>query len=338
MQKVLVDILHPAHLHFFKRTLDELKRRDIEVILCTREKEMTVTLARELNFDQRVLSIKGTSTGSLVSEGINRLLELRKIIKQEKPALLLGVMGIFIAPLSQMEAIPSLVFYDTETAWLTNWIAFRLASRVLVPTCFEGHVFSNTVRYPSYQTFSSLYEKAKLIAESGFPKRELILFRFVSRSSSHEYFERNQSWSQRSHWVNAVKGFPIEISSEELVPENLASFLPKEKVSEFHLRIHQSQLVISESPTVCSEAACLGVPSYYMSDSPRGYIHELEQSYQLVRTVLPRDQDEFIEKLKSGSWRDDFNGLESNFKRLLKDKIDPTPFILSQIDELLKKR
>jgi len=338
MKKVLFDILHPGHLHFFNKTFEKLKYKNIEPIICTRNKEITIQLADEMKLKHFILSSKPQSSCLLPLEAMQRWSNLSKIIRAQKPILLVGVMGVFVAPIGKKFKIPSLVFYDTETATLTNFLTFLLASRVCVPTCYQGFTFKNTIHYNSYQTFAALYERVQLKKRINIDTAQepIFVFRFVSRESSHEFFETSVSWKIRINWVNALKNIgKIIISSEESLPEELRPYQWSGGFSDFHQLLENANFVFSESATVCSEAACLGVRSFYLSDSKRGYLGELEAKYKLIQSIPDFRRGTFADELKRGMILESFNPyFENNYKKLLEDKIDPNSFILEQICSL----
>ncbi|WP_062398808.1 DUF354 domain-containing protein [Methanogenium cariaci] len=49
--KILIDIGHPAHVHFFKGTVKDLSDKGHEILMVTRNKEMTVDLLKKYEFN-----------------------------------------------------------------------------------------------------------------------------------------------------------------------------------------------------------------------------------------------------------------------------------------------
>ena len=57
--KVLFDITHPAHIHFFKQPIRLLKERGHQVVITSREKEFALELIDELGLVHHPLSSLG---------------------------------------------------------------------------------------------------------------------------------------------------------------------------------------------------------------------------------------------------------------------------------------
>jgi len=68
--KIIIDIGHPGHVHFFKHAAWELKKRGHEILFSAREKDVTLTLLRHYKFEFRTLSAIGKSTLGIYREFI----------------------------------------------------------------------------------------------------------------------------------------------------------------------------------------------------------------------------------------------------------------------------
>ncbi len=80
--KVLIDISHPAHVHFFRHPLRLLQARGHEVLVTSRKKEMALDLLRELQIEHIELSAMGKrGMLSLARELVIRDLKLRRIVR-----------------------------------------------------------------------------------------------------------------------------------------------------------------------------------------------------------------------------------------------------------------
>ena len=138
--KILVDINHPAHVHFFRNPIRMLAERGHEILITSRDKEMAVPLLDSLGINHVMLSVqkKGGGLVALGRELIARDLALYKVAREFRPNVMLAIGGTFIAHVGFMTRIPSLVFYDTENAALQNAITYPFAGKVIVPRCYQA--------------------------------------------------------------------------------------------------------------------------------------------------------------------------------------------------------
>jgi predicted glycosyltransferase len=49
--KVLIDINHPGHVHFFKNLISNLKHKGIEIIIIASDKDVTIQLLKEFEIE-----------------------------------------------------------------------------------------------------------------------------------------------------------------------------------------------------------------------------------------------------------------------------------------------
>jgi predicted glycosyltransferase len=58
--RILVEILHPAHVHFFRNFVADMQERGHEALLTARDKDVTVDLLIEYALPHRLLSKQET--------------------------------------------------------------------------------------------------------------------------------------------------------------------------------------------------------------------------------------------------------------------------------------
>lgn len=117
--KVLIDICHPAHFHFFRNPIRILGQLGHEVLITSRDKEVTLRLLDGNGFKHVPLSAasQGSKMG-LLGELFSRNRALYKVVRDFRPDVMAAIGGIFIAQVGVLTRVPSVVFYDTENAKL----------------------------------------------------------------------------------------------------------------------------------------------------------------------------------------------------------------------------
>ncbi|ARN73027.1 DUF354 domain-containing protein [Oceanicoccus sagamiensis] len=340
--KVLFDVNHPAHVHFFKWPIKLLKEQGVDVVITSRKKDVALKLLAEMGVDSLVLSSQGSGVLGLLKELLIRNFRLYKVVKQERPDVMLSVGGTFIAHVGLLTRVPSLVFYDTENAILQNGITYPFATEVHVPECYEGSVPKKKERrYKGYHELSYLhpdyFTPDKAIAEaSGVDlSRNNYLIRLVSWQASHDIGE--QGWSEEvlSRVIERLsKQGKVLISTEADLPERFAQWIYDGKASDLHHVIAFCSMVVGESPTLASEAAVLGVPAIYVHDQGLGYTNEQEKKYGLVKNVFSLEWDLLsvsIDQILSA----DSNLYLEQRKLLLDETIDVVGYVVNSANRYL---
>jgi predicted glycosyltransferase len=339
--RVLVDILHPAHVHVFGALAKELTQRGHEVRFTLREKEC----AREL-LDERGLSYETLSQqkhgAKLASEFIERNARLWSVVAAFQPHFLAGIMGPSITAVGRLRRLLArdraliAVFYDTEIARLTNTVVYPLADYVCTPDCYQGKVHGNHITYPGYHELAYLHPNRftpdpEVVRRAGIdPKSRYAVVRFVSYKASHDIGTEGLRDEQKIALVRALSQHgTVYVSSEAALPPELEPYRLRIPVSDIHHVIAHARLLAGESATMASEAAVLGVPAVYISPLGRGYTDDEEARYGLVRNFIGQHFHDDFTRVAVELFSDDaaMQRATEARARLLREKTDVTAWI-----------
>jgi hypothetical protein len=294
--RVLVEILHPAHVHFFRNFIAEMEAQGHAVAVTSRRKDVATALLDAYGIPHRVLSTQGRGPVALAGELWRRTRALLPIIHEFRPDVLTGIMGPTIALAGRWSGTPAVVFYDTETARLTNPWVFRMARAVVTPAAYFGPVPGRHVTYPGYHELAYLHparftadpERVRLFGLD--PARPFSLARFVSFEASHDLGDRGLSFEGKVALLRHLAEFgDVYLSTEGPIPRGLPATPLVGPPSEIHHVLAAAHILVGDSGTMSSEAAVLGTPSVFVSTARLGYLHDLERRYGLMANVSPLD-------------------------------------------------
>jgi uncharacterized protein len=291
--RFLFDLLHPAHVHFFRHAVIELQGQGHDVILTARDKDVTVPLIEAFGMSAEVISTQQSGVG-LAYELVQRTTRLLRIVRRVRPDVLAGIMGPSIVLAGRLLGVPSVVFYDTEFAQVTNSWVYPLATAVCTPDCYSAKVLGNHVSYPGNHELAYLHPDrfvpdATRLRQFGLSMREpYAVVRFVGWKASHDHGEMALSDASKVAIVRHIeRSCRVVISSEGDLPVEIEALRVCGPVSAMHHVVAFADVVVGESATMCSEAAVLGVPSVYVAKTSRGYIDD-EVRYGLVEHLQPQ--------------------------------------------------
>lgn len=290
--RILFDICHPAHVHFFRNPIEILRSRGHQILITSRKKEVTLALLDKLGLSHRALSAAAGGKLGLAGELFKRNLGLIRIALNFRPDCMAAIGGIFIAQVGALTRIPSLVFYDTENAHLQNRLTYPFASMVIVPRCYEGPLPRRSIRYSGYHELSYLHPsrfKANrdiAIGNGLDHRRDTFLIRLVAWKANHDFGQRGWDSDLLSSVIDHLspKGKVI-VSSESALPSRFRDLSYQGDPLQIHHLMAHCRLHIGESATMASESAVLGVPAIYAAHTGRGYTNEQERSYGLVKNI-----------------------------------------------------
>jgi len=337
--RVLIDILHPAHAHFFRNFYAEMEGRGHEVRIIARDKDRSVELLRAFDLPYQQISQQMSGAG-LAVEMAQRTPRLMKVMRSFKPDVMTGIMGpsIALASALSLRRVPAVVFYDTEFAVQTNRIVYPLAHSVCTPDCYQGQVRGRHLTYAGYHELAYLHPNRfqpdpAVLADFGVsPDVPYSIVRFVSWQAVHDRRERGLSAKQKRHLVEVLqRRGRVLISSEAPLTADLADLAVRGPVDQIHHLIAQASVVVGESATMSSEAAVLGVPAVFIATTGRGYTDDQERRYGLVGHFTEDQYDMALSAVDeilaepAQAWR-------AARQRLLDEKIDVTAWMVDYFE------
>jgi len=327
--KILFDLQHPAHLHFFRNVAQRLVREGHEVLFTGRDKDILVDLARSHDIDVEVFGVARSGLVRLGLELVQRQWRLWQIIQRFQPDVMMAIAGTYVSLIGWLGRVRTYVFYDTEHATLSNLLAYPFARCVYVPRCYRKRIRWRHVRYNGYHELAYLAPRyfqpdPTVLDEVGVVPGELFcIVRFVGWGAAHDLGRRGFSNSGKLRAVREIATRArVFISCEGPLPEELEPYRLQLDVGRVHHLMAHAALVFGESATMASEGAILGVPGIYVDPVGRGYTDEQQREYGLVHNFKPGRQNDAIERAldiltdyQRDKWRE-------RAESLLTDKID----------------
>jgi hypothetical protein len=337
---ILIDIVHPAHVHFFKYAISEWQARGHRLLVVAREKENNIQLLEAYGIDYIKISDYTPGIWGLLKELISRDIKLYKLIRRFKPRIMVGIAGFSIAFLGWLTRIPAIIFTDTEHARLSNFISFPFASLICTPDCYRKEAGKKQLRYKGFQELAYLHPRwfkpdKSVIERLGLAEGErFFVVRFVLWGAAHDIRERGVDQEDRPGFISRLAEYGrVLISSEAELPPELEQYRLKLPPEQIHHLLYFATLYVGESPTMASEAAILGTPAVLISSwaASAGYIME-HQRYGLVqpftshKAALEQAIQLASEPEIKRKWR-------QKSRRMLKEKIEVTPWLVKLVEE-----
>lgn len=340
--RIIVNIGHPAHVHFFKHFIWKMRARGHDILISTVDKDVTCRLLEAYDFDYDLWGARGSSMYDFAKEVVKRDYHVYKLVRRFKPDVILGIADIFGAHVSRVTKARSVVFTDTEHARLSNFITFPFADVVCTPTCFKKDLGKKQLRYDGYHELAYLHpnyfspDPSVLWAVGLGPTDPFVVIRFVAWQAAHDRGHHGFDLNTKRRLVEEIEKYArVLITSEAPLPDEFERYRLMAPPERIHDLLYYATLYIGEGATVASECAVLGTPAIYVNTLQVGYLDEQEEKYGLVYNFLDpkRDQKEAVEKALELVRREDLKAeWRAKRERLLKDKVDVTEFIVDFVE------
>lgn len=289
--RILVEIAHPKHVHFFRPLLKRWSVRGDTVQIVTRDKDITHALLDRYALPYVSLSRQQRSF-SVGFELVQRWLRCADWLWRFRPDVAVSIAGITTALPSKLLRVPNLALTDTETAVLSNRISFPFADRILTPEWFNGRFGGRHQVYRGFHEWAYLHpdefrpDPAIVRAEGIEPDEPYAVVRLVRWISAHDRGESGLSHEQAVSLVRGLaKSMHVYLSTEGSPPPELREFQSRFRVDRVHHVLAFAAMVVGESPSMATESALLGVPALLASSwaGRCGNMQVLEQRFGLMQ-------------------------------------------------------
>lgn len=336
--RIVVDVNHPAHVHYFKNFIWEMKKKGYDILVTASEKDISYRLLDCYNIPYVKLGCYGTQ---ISSKAFNiPLLDYRmyNAVKNFKPDIFLGFGSIRASHVSKLLHKPCIVFDDSEPSPLEHLLYVPFTDVILTPPCFKKDFGDKHLRFNGYIELSYLHKNRfipnpdvlKEIGEK--PGSKFALMRFVSWNAMHDVGKRGLDNTAKIEAVRRLEEImPVYISSEGKFPTELESNRIEISPEKIHDILFYAHLFMGDSQTMTTEAALLGTPAVrcntFVGKNDMGNFKELESEYGLIFNYT--DSNIAIRKTVELCNTSDLKQEWGKKKeKILEDKIDVTAFMV----------
>ena len=331
--RIFIDIGHPAHVHYFRNSINILKREGHHFCITARDKDVTIQLMNEYEIDFFNRGKGGQNLFSKLWYGIKTNWFLFNLANAFKPDLFLSFASPYAAQVSKMIGKPHIAFTDTEHATLGNLGFIPFSHSIITPEVFQKNLGIKHIRFNGFMElaylnknyFKPTFDVLKKLNLSRNDK--YVVIRLVAWTASHDIGHQGFSHNSLIKLIQVISKYAkVRITTEGEMHEDLQPYaMSSIKPSNMHHVLANAALFIGEGATMASECAVLGTPCIYVNTLSAGTIEEQEGHNLLVRLL---DMDAIIKKAE--------NILQNNSSKkeqmirctkYLENKINVTEFI-----------
>jgi predicted glycosyltransferase len=342
--RVIVDIGHPAHVHFFKNTIWNLEKKGHKVMVVSRDKDVVVQLLNAYGIPHTVISKVKPGKIHLIEEMFVREYKLLQISKKFNPDVLMGILSPNTAQVAWTLHKKSVIFNDTEHAVIAQKITYPFCDVICTPSCYLKDEGQKQIRYSGYHELAYLHPsyftpRPEILKELGVEMDEpFTILRFISWGAHHDV--GHHGIENKLVLVKELEKFgKVFITSEGPLEREFEKYRIKVAPEKIHHLLHYATLYVGEGATMAVECALLGTPSIYVSTlaGTMGNFSELQEKYGLLFNYSSSEEalSKALELIKDPELKKKWSLKRAS---LLKDKIDVTGFMIKLLESISKKK
>ncbi len=300
--KILFDILHLAHLNFFKRAIYQLHREGFEIKITYLDRgKISRVLVKE--FPDFVCTKIGTYSPTSVGKipmVLKRARLFNRYLRQEKPGLTAGVGDFVLAAASRLKGIPSIQFYDDYEFKANFRLSQLFAKKLFIPFAIPSNS-KKLIQYPSFKELSYLHpagykSNKKYLQEFGLKENQFVFVREVAGISMNYTNLKEGSLLPFIKHLHQQEIKVILSLEDKKQKERYAPFctILEEPLGDVYSLIHFARFALSSGDSMAREAALLGVPCIYTGGRKMkvnepflewGGIYKLEQESDILKKI-----------------------------------------------------
>lgn len=306
---LLFELNHPAHGHLFKNTIRQLIASGHDVTVLIKDIPVLKAILDDAGINYQILGSKGKSIPGKLWKQFGFVFRTYILNRQKRFDAGIGI-SVTLPLLSRITSMPAIVCDDDDKKATPYFalLAHTNAAALLRPQALnhEGNS-KNTIYYAGYHELAYLHpavftSDASVLKEQGLMTGEtFFIVRLVSLKAHHDKGIKGISREQMQALTEKLRPHGRIILTHETGGEQIPGTEP--------LRIHPARLhhlmafakmIISDGQTICSEAACLGVPSVRINDFAGriSYLQEQEEKWKLTFGFKPSDFNEAVKKIE----------------------------------------
>ncbi len=339
--KILIDLNHPAQVHFFKNFIFEMKKRGHKVLVTAYNKEVAFKLLKFYKIEFVDMGKYNKTFFGKIIDLVRKDWKLFFIVKNFAPDILMGLGSINAAHIGWLTRKPVLLFDDDEYSYpyyknfATKIIGFSgfkiMGTKITKVNSFKEIAYLHPDYFKPDKT---------VLKEIGCQNKQFFIIRLVAWQSGHDIGRYGLDEKSILELVGVLKKQGrVLISSEKPLPKSLIQYGIKIAPNKLHSALYHAKMLICDSQTMATEAAILGTPTVrcnsFVGINDMGNFVELEKKYGLIysfnnyklafRKVSSLLKDINLEK----TWQD-------KRQKLLHDKINITKLMIKILKEFEK--
>ena len=353
--RILVQLNHPAHFHYYRHAIENWKAHGHDVIVLIKTKDVLEQLLQEAGVSYFNINSKvhrKSKFGFLWDMLIRDCKVLRFCLKYRID--ILTGSSAEVAQIGWLLRRPAVCTGEDDADVVPNYVkctAPFLQVRLTPTTCNNGVMEPKSVKYYSYQELAYLHPNhfspdPHRVAKYGIRWDEpFFILRFASLNAHHDKGIKGISTEIAQSIIDRLAPYGrVLITSERELEPQFEPYRLHINPLDIHHVMAFAKLYIGDSQTMAAESGVLGVPFIRFNDfvGRIGYLRELEDVYHLgfgIKASEPGSKEQLLSALDGLLFIPDLDvEWQNRLHRMLSEKIDYAQFLTWFIEDYPESR
>lgn len=346
--KILIDINHPAHVHYFRNFIRIMEDKGHSFRVINRDSKMINHLLDSYGITHVVRNPRPKKKGTFASLR-NLMVMVRYCIRESRsfrPDLYMGFASSACAITSFLFRRPCVLLEDTEHNAMNHRLYKPFVDKVLTPFYFKKRLWNKPEGSSRQVTFDAFVEQLYLHSNYftadaanppafGLESGKYVLVRYIAYDAHHDLSVNAVGLEDKKRMVRELaQRYRVVLSlesEEDRKDPDFAPYLldfPPEKI---HDIMAGAAFVLTEGATMASEAFVLGVPFVYINPLRVGYVDYQCDNYpdQAHQTTSVAGIEESIRQIEAAGGE----GASARRSQIEENRVDPTSFLVDFVEK-----
>jgi len=333
---------HPAQFLFAKNTLRELKKKNVELHVLIKSKDVleSLVISEGIEFTNVLKGVRKDTTLGIISGVLKRDWRLFNYVRKNRVDLMVGT-DPALAHVGKLMRIPVITTLEDDIEVIPKLakITYPFTTHIFTPkVCDVGNKYeAKKLGYKGYMKLAYLHPNyfTPDISKSSLTVKPYIFVRLAKLTAHHD----DDIQGMKSSFLNRIlilaeDQYQVIVNSEYPLEPEYEHLRYTGSPNDIHHVLAFAELFVSDSQSMTVEAAMLGTPSIRYSDftGKISVLEELEHTYGLTCSIKPPDEEQLFQKMEE-MLSDDQLKEEHQEKRekMLSEKIDVTELLTDLI-------
>lgn len=347
--RILIQMSHPAHFHLFKNIYHILQMHGHEVHVVIKKKDILEDLLKAAGMaytNIQPVSHRKNKLG-IAYDTLIRVVRMYRYVRIHNIDLLIGC-SAEVAQVGWLACRHRINMGEDDANIIPQLIRLSkpFVEKYYAPvSCNTGILEYKTIHYAGYHKLAYLHPdyftpQKDIAAKYVDLTKSYFLLRFAELKAYHDINRNTHGISPEIAQRLIEKLLPhgnVYISSERPLEPQLEQYRLNINPLDIHHVMAFATLFVGDSQSMAVEAAMLGIPSVRFNNFAGriGVLEELEHTYGLTFGINDSHPEEMYNKVDTLINTDNLTGLfQSKRERMLKDKIDVSKYMVSQIEQM----
>jgi predicted glycosyltransferase len=342
-RKILIDIIHPADINFFKNAIQILSNYNIKVELSLLPRNNVLNIANKeiRNVDKIIIGKYDKTLIGKIEQTISRSIILSSYINKNNIPVTVSFGSISLVYASLMQKIQSVTF-DDDKEYKLAFIPYRyITNKLIVPKSLNING-KNVINYNGYKELSYLHPNyftpnKDVLNEYNIEADSYVFIRITNITNNYKKTELSYKILTLIKYLRSLNlNIILSLENKDIEIElSKYCFILKEPVKDIYSLIYYASFSISTGDTMARESCILGTPSIFIGERYMTINKELEEKSILFNVSNFTQFKSIVLKIINHKYKDYTRSLINNY--IKNQWNDTTKIIVSNVLDTVKK-